>query len=87
MEAVAIEGHNALLKGNGDTVKDLPVYTNGRLCVSKWKLSEEELQELVRNGGNLYLTVYHAPHNFPPVGLTTDNPVPPFLRNPLRFEK
>lgn len=83
MESIKIEKATHLLQGNGDNVRDMHVYSNGRVCVSKWRMTEEELQTLIRNGGEFYVTLFHPPHNFPPMGISVDTPIPSILSNLL----
>jgi len=78
MKPVTFNGINTTLRGNGDTIADLPVYTDGLACVSAWELSDEEIAYLVKHR-KVYLTVFHPPNKFPPVGLTVDNPLPTFI--------
>lgn len=82
MKAIPFNGANVTLRGNGDNVRDMVVYSDGLVCVSVWELSDQEMAELLRTR-KLYLTVFHPPSNFPPVGLSTEDPLPsPFIFNP-----
>lgn len=76
MKAKPFNEVNCTLRGNGDSIEDLPVYTDGLTCVSMWEVTPEELQEIIRTR-KIYLTVFHTPNNFPPVGLSVHNPLPP----------
>lgn len=61
--------------GNEDTVSDLDIYRDddGRM-VSKWKLSQDEIEEINRTGV-IWLWVFAQRH--PPVTLTTRDPFTP----------
>lgn len=78
MKSVPFNGVNTTLKGNGDTVADMVIYTDGLACVSAWEISDEELAYLIKHR-RIYLTVFHVPDNFPPVGLTVESPLPPIV--------
>lgn len=53
-----------------EQVQGLSVFTNGSVCVSKWKLSEEALAEVVKTGC-IFLSVYSG-HTQPPVFLGSE---------------
>lgn len=54
-------GVNKIFHAPDDTtreqVQDLPVFTNGVVCVSKWKLSEEAIKEII-DTGCIFLSIY-----------------------------
>lgn len=35
----------------------LELFRDGKYCISRWQLTDEELEELKRNGGKIYLEV------------------------------
>ena len=68
-QPVDFHGANTTLgapSGNEHNVSARRVFRNGMCCVSCWELSPTELEELVANGGKLYLTVFSG-HTQPPV--------------------
>jgi len=52
----------------------LPVYTDGRSCVSCWQLSDEEIRQLINNDGKIWLGVMSGT-NQPPVFLDVNCPI------------
>jgi hypothetical protein len=54
-------------KGNEHNVRPLHVFRNGRVCVSKWALSPEEIE-----AGVVYLSVFSGPTQ-PPVLLANED--------------
>ncbi|MCZ7645269.1 MAG: hypothetical protein M5U26_08295 [Planctomycetota bacterium] len=50
----------------------LEVYRDGRQCISRWQLTDAELEELKRNGGKLYVWILIDPQ--PPVALSPFEP-------------
>lgn len=60
-------------KGDEDTVREMPAYTDGEFCVSCWQLSPEEMKELAANDGKLWLWVWSGKTQ-PPVCIDVDNP-------------
>ncbi|RPD50049.1 hypothetical protein DNI29_04430 [Hymenobacter sediminis] len=50
----------------------LPCFVDQTQVVSCWKLTEEELEEINRNGGKIYMGVYGA--STPPIWLQPQNP-------------
>lgn len=50
---------------------NLPVCTDGKLCVSKWKLTPEEL-ERVKETGVVWLMIWSGAPTQPPVYVTSD---------------
>lgn len=40
-----------------DTVAPLHAYRNGRTIVSCWQLSPEEIEEVIRSGGKVWLSI------------------------------
>lgn len=59
--AVNFPGSNRTLTapgGHEGHVSDLHVFANEQVCVSCWQLSAEELSEVVRSGGKLWLSVF-----------------------------
>lgn len=75
MKAIPFKEANFTLRGNGENVADLPVYTDGAACVSVWEPTEEEIKDILKNK-KIYVTIFHPPFKFPPVGLSTDSPLP-----------
>jgi hypothetical protein len=57
----------------------VPVFTDGRSCVSCWQMSEEELAQANANGGKVWLGIQSGA-NQPDVFLTTESPVPTALQ-------
>ena len=51
----------------------LEVYRDEKMTISKWQLSDEELEELKRNGGKLFVSVLGTLH--PPI---LPSPLDPF---------
>jgi hypothetical protein len=53
-EPVKWDGANRLLVApknyTKEQIKELPVFSNGVVCVSKWRLSEEALKEVIETG-------------------------------------
>jgi len=66
------EVNKTLLKPGGWTDEEcgpLSVFTDGKLCVSLWELTEEEKQEILTHG-RIWLFVYSGATQ-PPVAMTT----------------
>jgi hypothetical protein len=42
---------------SADECKSLEVFRDGKYCISRWQFTDEELDELKRNGGKVYLLV------------------------------
>jgi hypothetical protein len=55
-------------------VSNLPVFNNGQISVSCWKLSKEELADVIENDGCVYLAVWFGPSQ-PPVYVGTEENV------------
>lgn len=53
----------------------LPVYRDGVRCISCWKLSKEDLEQIEKTG-EIWLTIL-AGESQPPVCLQTENPFIP----------
>lgn len=51
---------------------DLEIFTDGKQCVSCWKLNKEEL-ELIQQTGKIYLGVVSG-QTQPPVWIAVENP-------------
>jgi hypothetical protein len=51
-EPFEFSGCNQIFRGDGDTVQDLHVFANRnrRVVVSAWRLSDRELDEIIRTG-------------------------------------
>lgn len=68
------KGANKILVAPQDTTKeqvqDLHVFSNGNVCVSKWKLSEEAIKEII-DTGCIFLSVYSGSSQ-PPVFLGSE---------------
>lgn len=62
-------GVNKVLTAPKDTtseqVQDLPIFTNGAVCISRWKLTPETIEEINRTGC-IFLSVYSG-QTQPPV--------------------
>lgn len=59
-EPTIIMGANLVLTpppGMEGAVQDLHAYRNDDMVISAWKLSEEELKDVVQSGGMIYLAV------------------------------
>jgi hypothetical protein len=54
----------------------LPVYSDGKVCVSCWQLNKEDL-DLIQQTGRIYLTILSGPSQ-PPVSLQVE---PPFVNH------
>lgn len=50
----------------------LELYRDGRYCISKWQFTDEEIEELKRNGGKMYLWVLGS--NMQPVIVSALDP-------------
>jgi len=76
MKGVTFSEFTKLLgKPEGMTNKEclaLPVYTDGKVCISKWKISDEEKKK-INETGVMWLWVMSGATQ-PPVILTTDHP-------------
>lgn len=75
MTPVDFDGANTTLgapTGNEHNVEPMRVFRNGMVCVSCWELSREELEELLENGGRLYLSVFSGSTQ-PPVMLANES--------------
>ena len=57
-----------------ENIDQLCVFNNGSISVSCWQLSQEELIELLQNGGKIYLAVAFGPSQ-PPVFVGTEDEV------------
>lgn len=73
-EPVKWKEANKILVAPQDTTKeqvqDLHVFSNGNVCVSKWKLSEEAIKEII-DTGCIFLSVYSG-NSQPPVFLGSE---------------
>lgn len=54
---------------------ELPVYSDARMCISKWSLTQEEIAEIQRTG-NLWLIVW-SDVTQPPVSIVAKSPFTP----------
>jgi hypothetical protein len=54
----------------------LPVYADGRSCISCWVLSPEEIEHLVLNGGRIWLGIMSG-ETQPPVFVSATEPDAP----------
>lgn len=73
MKPIAFPQSNKTLlppQGMEEECGDLPVYTNGRMCVSLWELTEEEKKELAENG-RIWVFVVSG-QTQPPIALSVD---------------
>lgn len=67
-----ITGANLIMKapkGEEDRVSDLATFVTRGGMISRWELSEDELQEIVRTG-SIYLFI--SGHAMPPVYIATE---------------
>jgi hypothetical protein len=72
-EPADFEGSNLLLLSPhpGETnISELPVFTNGLCCVSVWKLTQDEIAEVVRTG-RIYVAVLSG-RTQPPIKLGSE---------------
>ena len=61
-------------KGDEDSVREMPAYTDGEFCISCWQMSPEEIEQLKKNDGKLWLWVWSLPTSQPPVLIDVANP-------------
>lgn len=54
-------------------ILDLPIWTDGIRCVSKWSLTLPELAEIQRTG-HIWLHVWFGDGTQPPVSVSSENP-------------
>lgn len=47
---------NTLYRGDNAEIGDLPCYRDSQQTISCWELTPDELQEITRNGGKIYLS-------------------------------
>jgi hypothetical protein len=69
------EANDILLRPKGMTSEecsDLEVFRNGEHCISRWQLSDADLEELKRNNGKVYLSFLGNTH--PPVAICVETP-------------
>ena len=66
-EAIQWYGANKVLQSPKDfgSVIDISVFNNGKCSVSCWKLTPEELADVVQNGGHIFVTVLGGPSQYP----------------------
>lgn len=72
------QANNILGRPPGVSAEDcasLEVFQNGKQCISRWQLTESELEQLKRNGGKLYLWVWGATQ--PPIYVSSEDPFTP----------
>lgn len=50
----------------------LEVFNDGKLIASRWQLDDDEIEELKRNGGKLYLIIWGQMH--PPIAPVVKSP-------------
>jgi hypothetical protein len=50
----------------------LEVFRDGKYCVSRWQLTDQEIAELKRNGGKVYVLILGATQ--PPVAIAVETP-------------
>jgi hypothetical protein len=55
-------------------VADLPVFNNGQVSVSCWRLTKEELADIIQDDGCIYLAVWFGPSQ-PPVFVGSEDSV------------
>jgi hypothetical protein len=72
---VNFKGHNHVLKPPPDSenVLPLPIFRNGRCCVSCWQFTKKELAEINRTG-RVYVTVFSG-NSQPPVYVGSETTV------------
>ena len=61
---------NMTWKGPTADIGDLPAHRDGDLTISRWKLTDQEVEE-VRETGTVWLHVWGV---HPPVGITGESP-------------
>jgi hypothetical protein len=67
-ETIDFEGstdHYGPPPGSEDSIGWLHCFRNGVVVVSAWKLTAEELEEVNRNGGVVFMSVRSGPNVFP----------------------
>lgn len=72
------EANDILGRPAGSTAEEcssLELYRDGKYCISRWQLSDAELEELKKNGGKIFLMIWGS--NQPPVALVA---VSPFIK-------
>lgn len=71
-DAVDFSGSNRLLRapeGREGDVSTLHVFHNGQCSVSCWQLGADELQQIMQDGGKVWLSVLYPRGTQPPVFL------------------
>jgi hypothetical protein len=66
---------NVILKappGMEEQVSTLEVYRDGTYCISKWQFSDQEIDEMKKNGNKCYLMILGS--SMPPVIVTSLDP-------------
>lgn len=69
------EANCILQRPEGMTAEEcvsLEVFRDGKYCVSRWQLNDDDMEELKRNGGKIYLMVVGATQ--PPVAVAVKTP-------------
>lgn len=69
----AASNRNLLPPKGMDNCTDLPVYTDGSVCISRWKASLKERLKILFTG-NVWLWVYSGSHSQPPVSVEAEKP-------------
>jgi len=78
---VKFKGHNKILKpypGSEGFVQDLPIFTNGKACVSCWEFTKNEYIQFIRdhqNGVKLRVFVSVLAAGQPPIYIGTEDSV------------
>lgn len=62
------EGANQIFQGNGGDVRDLETYNNGRVTISCWRFTPEEIEHINRTGV-AWVTVFMG-KQMPPIYLS-----------------
>jgi hypothetical protein len=72
MKAIEFKEQNCVFKGPaGSDIKDLPAFNTGKQIISKWELSDEEIEQI--NKTKCFYFAIHGPM-MPPVHFTVENP-------------
>lgn len=71
-------GSNKILKSPKGTmqeqVQNLSIFTNDVVCVSRWQLSPEAVEEIIKTGGLIFISVMSG-QTQPPIFVGSENEV------------
>ena len=77
MHAIGFGQANQILKPPAGMTQDqctsLEVFSDGEYCISRWQLNDEDLEELKRNGGKIYIAILFG-GTMPPIRPTVTTP-------------